>query len=112
MTDKKSKIIIIIACVIALITVILFAFSSSPYIFGKEEIHLKKEIITEEKISINDADKLELMRIPDVGEKTAESIIAYREENGEFKSLDELMNIKGIGEKTYQRLLPFLTIKE
>ena len=112
MTDKKAKILISIAVVIALITVILFAFCSSPHIFGKDEIHLTNEIVIEEKISINYADKLDLMRIPNIGEKTAESIIAYREENGNFKTPEELMNIKGIGEKTFKRLLPFITAKE
>ena len=108
MNDKKSKIILITSSALALMVIILFAFSFSPQIFGKDEIRLTTETVTEEKISINDADKLQLMRIPNVGEKTAESIIVYREENGGFKSLKELMNVERIGEKTYKRLLPFI----
>ena len=50
-----------------------------------------------DKININTADKETLMSvIKGVGEKKAEAIIMYREENGEFKSIDELVNVKGI----------------
>lgn len=52
-----------------------------------------------DKININTADKETLMSvIKGVGEKKAEAIIMYREENGEFKSIDELVNVKGIGQ--------------
>lgn len=48
-------------------------------------------------ININTADKETLMSvIKGVGDKKAEAIIAYREENGPFKSVDGLTNIKGI----------------
>ncbi len=50
-----------------------------------------------ETININTADKETLISaIKGVGEKKAEAIIAYRETNGDFKSVDELSNIKGI----------------
>jgi len=50
-------------------------------------------------ININTADKETLMSvIKGVGEKKAEAIIIYREENGEFKTVDELANVKGIGQ--------------
>ncbi|MCG8377854.1 MAG: ComEA family DNA-binding protein [Proteobacteria bacterium] len=50
-----------------------------------------------ETININTADKETLIStIKGVGEKKAEAIIAYREKNGDFKSVDELSNIKGI----------------
>lgn len=52
-----------------------------------------------DKININTADKETLMSvIKGVGEKKAEAIIIYREENGDFKSIDDLANVKGIGQ--------------
>lgn len=52
-----------------------------------------------ETININTADKETLMTvIKGVGEKKAEAIISYREENGPFKSIDDLANVKGIGQ--------------
>jgi len=109
MSDKKAKIIIIITGVISLITVMLFIGLSSPHIMGKDEIYITTAV-NDEKISINDSDKLDLMRIPGIGETTADKIIAYREENGSFTKTEDLMNIKGIGEKTYKRILPFIEI--
>ena len=62
-----------------------------------------------ESININTADKETLMSvIKGVGEKKADAIIAYRKENGPFKSVDELANIKGIGQSmidTHRELL-------
>ena len=57
-----------------------------------------------DKININTADKETLMSIiKGVGEKKAEAIINYREENGDFKSVDDLVNVKGIGEGTIEK---------
>lgn len=56
------------------------------------------------KININTADLDTLQQIPGVGPVTAEKIISYREENGLFKSIEEITNVSGIGEKTYEKL--------
>jgi len=49
-------------------------------------------------VNINTADKETLMTgIKGVGEKRAEAIIAWREQNGQFKSVDELASVSGIG---------------
>ncbi|MCD6176932.1 MAG: helix-hairpin-helix domain-containing protein [Candidatus Cloacimonetes bacterium] len=47
--------------------------------------------------------KEELITIPGIGEKKAEDILRYKEENG-FHTKTELMNIKGIGQKTYEKI--------
>jgi len=51
-----------------------------------------------ETVNINTADKDTLMTvIKGVGEKRAEAIIAYREQNGPFKSIEELAEVRGVG---------------
>ncbi|MEE8320745.1 MAG: ComEA family DNA-binding protein [Gammaproteobacteria bacterium] len=52
-----------------------------------------------ELVNINTADKETLMTvIKGVGEKRAEAIITYREQNGPFKSVDELAEVSGVGQ--------------
>jgi competence protein ComEA len=48
-------------------------------------------------VNINTAGKAELMAVRGIGEKRAEAIIAYREEHGPFKTVDDLANVQGIG---------------
>jgi len=50
------------------------------------------------------------MTLPGIGPTKAEAIIDYRNKNGLFKELIELMNVSGIGEKTYEQLLEKITI--
>jgi len=55
-------------------------------------------------VYINRATVEELMTLPNIGRVTAERIIAYREENGNFASLEDLDNVEGIGESTLNQL--------
>ena len=56
-----------------------------------------------QKVNINNADESELDELPGVGPSTAQKIIQYRKENGEFKSIDELKNVSCIGEAKFQK---------
>ncbi|GGE74697.1 helix-hairpin-helix domain-containing protein [Priestia taiwanensis] len=56
------------------------------------------------KISINKATSEELQQIPGIGPTRAETIINYREENGPFKKIEDLLEISGIGEKTLEKM--------
>lgn len=62
-------------------------------------------------VNLNTATLEELQRLPGVGPKMAERIVAFRQENGRFKSLSDLDNVKGIGEKRMDKLGPLVTLK-
>ena len=62
-------------------------------------------------VNINTADQAELQLLPGVGETVAGRIIDFREANGAFQAVDELVAVKGIGEKSLDRLRPWLTVK-
>jgi competence protein ComEA len=68
-------------------------FNETPAVISSQEIQV---------IDINKADIETLALLKGVGEKRAKAIIAYRELNGEFKSLDDLSYVKGIGRRTLE----------
>jgi competence protein ComEA len=63
-------------------------------------------------VNINTATQAQLESLPGLGAKAAERILEYRQKNGQFKKVEDLMNVKGIGEKSFLRLKPRLTVTE
>lgn len=61
-----------------------------------------------ELLNINTASVDELQTLPSIGEATAQRIIDYRTQHGDFSSIDDLQNVKGIGAKTLEKLRPFI----
>ncbi len=61
-------------------------------------------------ININTATKEELMTLSGIGEVKAESVISYREENGDFYAIEEIMDVSGIGEGTFNNIRDFITV--
>ena len=65
-----------------------------------------------DKVDLNTATKSELLMLPGVGDSTADAIIMYREQNGSFKSVDDLDNVKGIGDKKMEKLAGQVTVSK
>jgi competence protein ComEA len=61
-------------------------------------------------VNINTASASELEALPGVGQAMAARIVEYRQKNGGFKKIEELMNVRGIGEKAFLTLKPQITI--
>lgn len=62
------------------------------------------------RININKASMQQLMLLPDIGETLAKRIIEYREENGPFSTVDELLFVKGIGDSRLEKIRDFITV--
>ena len=62
------------------------------------------------RIDVNSATWVEWGQLDGIGDTMARRIVADREENGPFRSIDELRRVKGIGPKTLERLRPWLSI--
>ncbi|HHZ12431.1 MAG: helix-hairpin-helix domain-containing protein [Caldicoprobacterales bacterium] len=63
------------------------------------------------KVNINTADQGQLETLPRIGPVIAGNIINYREQNGAFRSEEDLMNVPGIGQKTFDGLKDLITVK-
>lgn len=61
-------------------------------------------------INLNTASQVDLMRLPGVGQKTADAIIARRK-HIPFRRSEDLMEVKGIGEKKFAKIKPYVTVR-
>ena len=81
-----------------------------------EEIGVAEKTVSAEdildQIDINSAGTEELILLPSIGEGRAEDIIEYREENGNFDRIEDIMQVSGIGEKTFEEIKEQITVGE
>ncbi len=75
--------------------------------------YVRKDVssLEEGSINLNTAGLNDLVKLPGIGEKTAEKIIQLRNERGGFKRIQELMDVKGIGEVKFNKIKKFLYIE-
>lgn len=63
------------------------------------------------QVNINTATAEELQLLPRVGPALATRIVEFREANGRFSSVEELMRVRGVGERSFENLRPYLSVK-
>ena len=68
------------------------------------------ETITNSKISINNASLEELQSLPGIGSKKAQDIIDYRNQNGPFQAIEDLLKIPGIGDNLFAQIKENITL--
>lgn len=78
--------------------------------YNNNSNNLAKSVSQGSKININTADLKQLDDIPGVGEATANKILSYRDENGEFKSIEEIKNVNGIGDKKFENMKDLICV--
>jgi competence protein ComEA len=77
---------------------------------ASEDEQRPDSLLEGEQIDVNTADLYDLQRLPGIGEKRAQAIVAYREEHGPFQSLEELTGVSGIGEGILEGLRDYATV--
>lgn len=75
------------------------AIEAAQIVEIEEKITIEQSFYQEGKLLLNEAPKEKLVELPGIGPVLADRIIAYREKNGPFQDVSELLRIKGIGNK-------------
>jgi len=89
---RKSLVSILVLVVCTLVTVALAAEEKSPA----------------GVVNVNTATSEQLQLLPRVGPSLAGRIVEFREANGPFQTVEEIVAVKGIGESSFEKLEPFL----
>ena len=63
-------------------------------------------------IDLNTATQEELLHLPGIGPSKAADILAYRQENGPFQRLEDIMKVPGIGDSTFDQIREFIIVSE
>lgn len=85
---------------------VIVSYSYTPTLATSENLFAD----IENRININTADASLLCELPGIGPALAQRIITYRNENGNFQSIEDLTHVSGIGEKILQSLADLITV--
>jgi competence protein ComEA len=95
----------------ALLLVLTLALAGAATLLSAAPSAAPKAAASEARpIDINTADSAAFESVPGIGKSLSQRILAFREKNGAFQSVDDLLKVPGIGEKSIQKLRPYLTV--
>lgn len=78
---------------------------------GEGIINKEQGTSSQKQININKATKEQLCELQGIGESTADKIITYRKENGNFKQAEDIKNVPGIGDAKYENIKDKISVK-
>ncbi|MCI8547356.1 MAG: hypothetical protein HFJ38_00555 [Bacilli bacterium] len=84
--------------------------SNDACISIEEDSNKEESILVTGPISLNTASREELLTLPGIGESKADSILQYREEHGEFTSIEEIKEVNGIGDSLFDKIKENITL--
>lgn len=77
----------------------------------EEYLDSAAETLSNLQVNINTAGTEELMTLPGIGQVRAATIIEYREREGEFEKIEDIMNVKGIGTGIFSKINSLICVK-
>lgn len=87
---------------ISVVLSLLLVCLAAPMSYAEAELDGGAELAKLETININSADVESLTQLEGIGEKKAQAIVAWREQNGKFVSVEQLVEVSGIGAATLE----------
>ena len=104
LTPQEKKVLIALGLIFLCGSTLDFIFKKNQRFYESDALPFARQV------NVNRASLEELVRVPYIGEKTAQRILDYRKEHGEFHSLEEIKRINGIYPKNYERMVRYLKI--
>ena len=89
---------------------VVLVFVAQAWLVAQKAQPAKGAPATPAVVNINTATAEQLDSLPGIGPKVAARIIEYRQKNGPFKKIEDLMNVRGIGEKNFLKIKDRLTV--
>ena len=86
------------------------ALLAPPYAAAQDADRASAKAGASTPLNLNTATAAQLESLPGVGARTAALIVEYRQKNGAFKKIEDLMNVRGVGEKSFLKLKPLITV--
>ena len=99
-----------IACSSVVLAALATLFAVIPGIAAQAKPQASAKSGSNQVVNVNTASAADFEALPGIGPKMAARIIEYRQKNGPFKKVEELMNVRGLGEKNFFKLKAQLTI--
>ena len=106
LTKNEKAVLLVLAAVIVCGSVINTFLKKNPRV--DQSISSPQRFVF--KTNINTASFDELVRVPYIGEKSAQAVITYRRDKGKFRTLDDLNKVPGIFWKNYVKMRPYLKL--
>ena len=90
---------------------ILLVKGQAHWTTSSRPLELDNDLSLQFRIDLNEADRATLLQVPGIGEAMAERILSFRQANGPFRNMQQLLEIHGIGSSTLERLRPWVEVK-
>jgi competence protein ComEA len=97
---------------IALVLTLASLLVTAPRVSAAPNAAAKPAASEARPVDLNTADTATLESVPGIGKSLSQRIVAFREKNGPFQTVDDLLKVQGVGEKSIQKLRPYLTVSK
>ena len=108
---KDDQLITVLILVVFMISAGFFFWQRSITNNGLVDFEDLPALHAEYLVDINEADWPEFSNLPGIGEKLAKQIVQFREQNGPFRSPDDLIQVSGIGDSKLEGMLPHVVVE-
>jgi competence protein ComEA len=92
--------------------VVALGLSGATVAVAAPEAEAKPAAAPTHTIDLNTASVEQLTEVPGIGQTLAERIVEFRQKEGPFRSVEDLMKVRGIGEKSFEKMKPWFTVKQ